>query len=51
MVKNDNKSVPFVSFIIPYHNEDVEMLCECIDSILALTVSRADREVIVVDDG
>lgn len=51
MVKNDNKSVPFVSFIVPYHNEDVAMLCECIDSLLALTLGRAEREVIVVDDG
>ncbi|MGM9734741.1 MAG: glycosyltransferase family 2 protein [Prevotella sp.] len=51
MEKNDNKSAPFVSFIVPYHNEDVAMLSECIDSLLALTLARTEREVIVVDDG
>lgn len=51
MEKRDVSQAPLVSFIIPYHNEEVGMLCECIDSILALSLGRNDREVIVVDDG
>ena len=51
MEKKDNNSAALVSFIISYHNEDVALLCQCVDSILALTLGRAEREVIVVDDG
>ncbi len=51
MEKKDVSQAPLVSFVIPYHNEEVDMLCECIDSILALSLGRNDREVIVVDDG
>jgi glycosyltransferase involved in cell wall biosynthesis len=29
---------PLVSFILTYYNLPVKMLCECIDSILALTM-------------
>lgn len=45
----DNKIL--VSFIIPYYNLPVEMLRQCIESILALTLSSAEREIIVIDDG
>lgn len=40
-----------ISFIIPYHNEPMEMLRQCIGSILALPLSEEEREIIVVDDG
>lgn len=40
-----------VSFIVTYHNESVEMLTECLDSILRLSLSKRERQVIVVDDG
>ena len=40
-----------ISFIIPYHNEPLWMLHECISSITSLTMDRSDYEVIVVDDG
>lgn len=42
---------PLVSFILTYYDLPVEMLCECIDSILALSLQPYEREVIVVDDG
>ena len=42
---------PLVSFIIAYYNLPVSMLCECIDSILALSLSPSEREIIVIDDG
>jgi glycosyltransferase involved in cell wall biosynthesis len=44
-------SQPLVSFIITCYNLPIQMLCECIDSILALSLTTEEREVIVVDDG
>ena len=40
-----------ISFIIPYYNVPTEMLCECVESILALSLSPEEREIIIVDDG
>ena len=42
---------PLVSFIVTYHNEPLEMLRECINSILALSLAETERQIIVVDDG
>ncbi len=42
---------PLVSFIIAYYNLPLTMLCECIDSIMQLPLTTAEREIIVVDDG
>ena len=42
---------PLVSFILTYYNLPVKMLCECIDSILALPLRPDEREIIIVDDG
>ena len=42
---------PLVSFILTYYNLPVKMLCECIDSILALSLRLEEREIIIVDDG
>lgn len=42
---------PLVSFILTYYNLPVMMLCECIDSILALSMHPSEREIIIVDDG
>ena len=42
---------PLVSFILTYYNLPVEMLCECIDSILTLSLRPDEREIIIVDDG
>ena len=49
----DNKSGnrPLMSFVVTYHNEDISMLRECLTSILSLSLSKAEKEVIVVDDG
>ena len=40
-----------ISFIIPYYNVPTDMLRECIESILALSLQADEREIIVVDDG
>ena len=42
---------PLISFILTYYNLPVEMLIECIESILALSLQADEREIIVVDDG
>lgn len=40
-----------MSFVITSYDLPVDMLCECIDSVLGLSLNKAEREVIVVDDG
>lgn len=45
------KPLPLVSFIVTYYNLPTGMLCECIDSILRLTLRSEEREIIIVDDG
>jgi glycosyltransferase involved in cell wall biosynthesis len=42
---------PLISFILTYYDLPVKMLCECIDSILALSLRNFEREIIIVDDG
>lgn len=42
---------PIISFILSYYNLPAEMLCSCIDSILALELKPEEREIIIVDDG
>lgn len=44
-------SQPLVTFVITCYNLPMQMLCACIDSILALSLTAEEREVIVVDDG
>lgn len=44
-------SQPLVTFIVTYYNLPVPMLCECINSILALSLGPSEREIIVIDDG
>ncbi len=51
MTMADNAQQPLVSFIVTCYNLPVDMLCECIDSILKLNLETAEREIIVVDDG
>lgn len=43
--------MPLISFIIAYYNTPAGMLDECIGSILDLSLSEDEREIIVVDDG
>ena len=45
------ESQPLVTFIITCYELPVQMLLECIDSILALSLRSSEREIIVVDDG
>lgn len=40
-----------ISFIIPYYNVPLDMLRECIESIMALSLQADEHEIIVVDDG
>ena len=40
-----------ISFIIPYYNIPLDMLHECIESILTLSLQPDEREIIMVDDG
>ena len=42
---------PIISFILSYYNLPADMLCSCIDSILALSLTTDERQIIVVDDG
>ena len=42
---------PLVTFIVTYYNLPVQMLCQCINSILALPLRPEEREIIVIDDG
>jgi len=40
-----------ISFIITYYNIAPDMLRQCVGSIVALDLSPAEREIVVVDDG
>lgn len=42
---------PLVSFVVTYYNEPVEMLEQCIQSIMSLSLSDKEREIVLVDDG
>lgn len=42
---------PLISFVITYYNLPVEMLRECIESIMQLSLSPEEREIILIDDG
>ena len=42
---------PLVTFVVTFHNNDSAVLKECIASILNLSLSGIEREIIVVDDG
>ncbi len=45
------KTCPLVSFVIPLYNVPLHMLRDCIGSILSLSLSKQQRQIIVVDDG
>ena len=48
---SNQETQPLVSFIITYYNLPVQMLQECIESILQLSLRPFEREIIVIDDG
>lgn len=45
------EATPLVSFVLAYYNLPIPLLCQCIDSILAVALTPQEREIIVVDDG
>jgi len=49
--QNNTSATPLVTFIIAYYNLPVQMLYQCLDSILALSLSKSERQLIVIDDG
>lgn len=49
--KTDKNSSPLVSFIIACYNLPTDMLTQCVESILKLSLRASEREIILVDDG
>ena len=48
---NEQQQQPLVTFIITYYNQPMSLLCECVNSILALSLRDFEREIILIDDG
>ena len=51
ILTQDLQKRPLISFIVTTYNLQPELLAECLDSIMALSLSDQEREVILVDDG
>jgi glycosyltransferase involved in cell wall biosynthesis len=51
MIENQQESTPLVSFIIAYYELPVNLLCECLDSILSLSLTAQERQIIIINDG
>lgn len=51
MQNTQNIQKPLVSFIITCYNIPAAMLKECLESIMALSLSETEREIILIDDG
>ncbi len=49
--QNHTQDSPLVTFIVACYNLPIEMICQCLDSIIGLSLSRSEREIILVDDG
>jgi glycosyltransferase involved in cell wall biosynthesis len=49
--EQNNEGQPLISFIIPLYNVPFDMLRDCVKSILKLSLSVDERQIIVVDDG
>ena len=45
------KQTKLISFIITAYNLPPDMLTQCIESVLALSLSPTEREIILIDDG
>lgn len=48
---SERQERPLVSFIVACYDIPVDMLRECVDSILAVALSEGEREIVLVDDG
>lgn len=42
---------PLISFVVTTYNLSPDMLMECLNSIFSLSLSREEREIILIDDG
>ncbi|MDT3387184.1 MAG: glycosyltransferase [Bacteroidota bacterium] len=42
---------PLISFVVTTYNLSADMLMECLNSIFSLSLSREEREIILIDDG
>ena len=51
MENNKKYNSPIISFIITDYNISIELLKQCIESILSLDIAPDDREIILIDDG
>lgn len=51
MIINRKEPKPLMSFIIAYYDLPATLLCECIDSILAISLTPEERQIIIIDDG
>ncbi|MCD8289413.1 MAG: glycosyltransferase family 2 protein [Prevotella sp.] len=51
MKQSDQTPRPMISFIITAYNLPAALLRECIGSVLAVDLTREEREIILVDDG
>ncbi len=40
-----------ITFVVPCYNLSAELLCACMNSILALPLAPEEREILVIDDG
>lgn len=40
-----------ISFIITYYNESIDVLRECVQSVLSLPLTLEEREILLIDDG
>ena len=48
---SNDGTLPFVSFIVPTYNLSADMLRESLESIISLSLTENEREIILVDDG
>ena len=46
-----DKKQPLVSFIVTCYNLPHDMVKECLNSIINLSLRKAEREIILIDDG
>lgn len=42
---------PLISFIVTFYNLPPSLLNECLESILSLSLSKEEREILLIDDG
>ena len=45
------ETTPLISFVITTYNLPTSLLRECLDSVMALPLNDAEREIVLVDDG